>query len=133
MSEPLTIAVGVTSATIGVTFASMFPEATPGVMLCALAGSAMYVLTSDPHQLWKQFLFAVISFVGGVFFSVPMAKILAGVINTALSLVTHPPVSIEVSPNIGALVSASISVAVLLRILAKSKRGKMPGLEEEGQ
>ncbi|GAB0828633.1 hypothetical protein ZA09F29_01580 [Escherichia coli] len=101
-------------------------------MLCALAGAAMYVLTSDPHQLWKQFLFAVISFVGGVFFSVPMAKILAGVINTALGLL-QPPVSIEVSPNIGALVSASISVAVLLRILAKSKRGKMPGLEEEGK
>ena len=96
MSEPLTIAGGVTSATIGVTFASLFPEATPGVMLCALAGAAMYVLTSDPHQLWKQFLFAVISFVGGVFFSVPMAKILAGVINTALGLL-QPPVSIEVS------------------------------------
>jgi len=73
-----------------------------------------------------------ISFVGGVFFSVPMAKILAGVINTTLGLL-QPPVSIEVSPNIGALVSASISVAVLLRILAKSKRGKMPGLEEEGK
>lgn len=130
MSEPLTIAGGVTSATIGVTFASLFPEATPGVMLCALAGAAMYVLTSDPHQLWKQFLFAVISFVGGVFFSVPMAKILAGVINTALGLL-QPPVSIEVSPNVGALVAASVSVAVLLRIVAKSRRGKMPGLEEE--
>ncbi|WP_255296459.1 hypothetical protein [Leclercia adecarboxylata] len=57
---------------------------------------------------------------------------MAGVINTPLSLM-KPPVSIEVSPSIGALVSASISVAVLLRILAKSKRGKMPGLEEEGQ
>ncbi|MDU1652720.1 MAG: putative holin [Leclercia adecarboxylata] len=132
MHDPLTIAGGVTSATIGVTFASMFPEATPGVMLGALSGAAMYVLTSDPHQFWKQFLFAVISFVGGVFFSVPMAKILAGVINAGLGLL-KPPVVIEVSPNIGALVSASISVAVLLRILAKSKRGKMPGLEEEGQ
>ncbi|MEH0017423.1 putative holin, partial [Citrobacter portucalensis] len=83
MSEPITIASGVTSATVGITFATMFPEATPGVMLCALAGAAMYVLTSEPHQLWKQMLFAVISFMGGVFFSVPMAKILAGVINTA--------------------------------------------------
>lgn len=130
MSDPLTIAGGVTSATVGVTFASMFPEATPGVMLCALAGAAMYVLTSEPYQLWKQFLFAVISFMGGVFFSVPMAKILAGIINTALSIM-QPPVVIEVSPNIGALVAASISVAVLLRILAKSKSGKVPGLREE--
>lgn len=92
----------------------------------------MYVLTAEPHQLWKQIIFAVISFMSGVFFSEPMAKIMAGVINTPLSLM-KPPVSIEVSPSIGALVSASISVAVLLRILAKSKRGKMPGLEEEGQ
>lgn len=132
MAEPITIASGVTSATVGITFASMFPEATPGVMLCALAGAAMYVLTSEPHQLWKQMLFAVISFIGGVFFSIPMAKILAGVINAALGLLT-PPASIEVSPNVGALVAASISVAVLLRIVAKSRRGKMPGLEEEGK
>ncbi|HID7510848.1 TPA: putative holin [Enterobacter hormaechei] len=132
MSDPLTSASAVTAGTAGVTFASLFPEATPAVMLCALAGSAMYVLTAEPHQLWKQIIFAVISFMGSVFFSEPMAKIMAGVINTPLSLMT-PPVSIEVSPSIGALVSASISVAVLLRILAKSKRGKMPGLEEEGQ
>ena len=132
MYDPLTIAGGVTSATVGMTFASMFPEATPGVMLCALAGSAMYVLTSEPHKLWKQFLFAAISFVGGVFFSLPMAKILAGVINAGLGLL-RPPVSIEVSPNIGALVSASISVAVLLRILAKSKRGNLPGIKEKGR
>ncbi|OIZ39953.1 putative holin [Citrobacter freundii] len=132
MSEPITIASGVTSATVGITFATMFPEATPGVMLCALAGAAMYVLTSEPHQLWKQMLFAVISFMGGVFFSVPMAKIIAGVINTALGLL-QPPVSIEVSPNDGALVAASVSVAVLLRVVAKSRNGKMPGLEEEGK
>ena len=132
MSEPITIASGVTSATLGITFASMFPEATPSVMLGALAGSAMYVLTSEPHQLWKQMLFAVISFMGGVFFSVPMAKILAGVINAALGLL-QPPVIIEVSPNVGALVAASISVAVLLRIVAKSRNGRMPGLKEEGK
>lgn len=132
MSDPLTAASAVAAGTAGVTFASLFPEATPAVMLCALAGAAMYVLTAEPHQLWKQIIFAVISFMGGVFFSDPMAKIMAGIINTPLSLM-KPPVSIEVSPSIGALVSASISVAVLLRILAKSKRGKMPGLEEEGQ
>jgi hypothetical protein len=49
-------------------------------------------------------------------------------INSALSLLT-PPVTIEVSPNIGALVAASISVAILLRILSKSKNGSLPGLD----
>jgi hypothetical protein len=79
----------------------MFPEVTPGVMLCELTGAAMYVLTPEPHQLWKQMLFAVIPFMGGVFFSVPMIKILVGVINSALGLL-QPSVSIEVSPNVGA-------------------------------
>ncbi|MDN8598488.1 hypothetical protein [Citrobacter enshiensis] len=37
MSEPITIARGVTSATVGITFATVFPEATPGVVLYALA------------------------------------------------------------------------------------------------
>lgn len=86
------------------------------------------MLTSEPHQIWKQAIFAIISFLGGVSFAVPMATIMAGVINSALSLLT-PPVTIEVSPNIGALVAASISVAILLRILSKSKNGSLPGLD----
>lgn len=130
MSDPITTAAGVTAGSVGITFASMFPEATPAVMLCALAGASMYVLTSEPHPLWKQILFALISFMGGVFFSEPMAKIMAGVINTALGLL-RPPVSIEVSPNVGALVAASISITILLRILSRSKKAKLPGLEGE--
>lgn len=132
MSEPITIAGGVTAAAVGVTFASLFPEATPTVMLGSLAGTALYVLTSDPHQLWKQAIFAIISFIGGVFFSVPMAKIMAALVNAALGTLT-PPASIEVSPTVGAIVSASISVAVLLRILRKSKTGSVPGLGEDGK
>jgi len=74
MSETFTIVgVGLTSSSVGVTFATLFPEATPAVMLGSLAGTALYVLTSDPHQLWKQAIFALISFISGVFFSVPMA------------------------------------------------------------
>lgn len=131
MSETFTIVgVGLTSSSVGVTFATLFPEATPAVMLGSLAGTALYVLTSDPHQLWKQAIFALISFISGVFFSIPMAKIMAGIINTPLSLM-KPPASIEVTPAVGAIVTASISVAVLLRILRKSKSGKMPGLGEE--
>ncbi|MGK0735901.1 putative holin [Yokenella regensburgei] len=128
MSDPLTVAGGIAAGSVGVTLATMFPEATPGVMLFSLGGAALYVLTSEPHQIWKQAIFAIISFLGGVSFAVPMATIMAGVINSALSLLT-PPVTIEVSPNIGALVAASISVAILLRILSKSKNGSFPRLD----
>lgn len=129
MSEPITIAGGAAAGTMGVTIAALFPEATPGVMLFSLMGAALYVLTSEPHQLWKQAIFAVISFLGGVAFSIPMAKIMAGIINSALSIM-KPPVVIEVSPDIGALVASSIAVGILLRILAKSKNGKLPGVGE---
>lgn len=44
MSEPLTA--GVAAGSAGVTFAALFPEATPAVMICALAGAALYVLSS---------------------------------------------------------------------------------------
>ncbi|MCG2969094.1 hypothetical protein KZ292_28045, partial [Escherichia coli] len=40
MSEPLTA--GVAAGSAGVTFAALFPEATPAVMICALAGAALY-------------------------------------------------------------------------------------------
>ncbi|WP_459350088.1 phage holin family protein, partial [Yersinia enterocolitica] len=48
MYEPLTLSAGVTAASVGVTFASLFPEATPAVVICSLAGAALYVLSSRP-------------------------------------------------------------------------------------
>lgn len=130
-AESLTVAAVVTSGTTGVTFAAMFPEATPAVMLCALAGAAMYVLTAEEHRIWKQIIFALISFIGGVFFAATASEILAGLLNAALGFLT-PPVHVKVSPAIGALVASTISVVVLLRILSKSKTAS-PKLEGGGE
>lgn len=131
MSEPLTLAAGVAAGTTGVTFAAMFPEATPAVMLCALAGAAMYVLTAEEHRIWKQIIFALISFIGGVFFAGTASEIIAALLNAALGALT-PPVHVQVSPAIGALVASTISVVVLLRILSKSKTAS-PKLEGGGE
>ena len=133
MSDPLSpaIAGGVAAGTTGVTLASAFPEATPAVMLCALAGAAMYILTAEEHRIWKQIIFALISFIGGVFFAGTASEIIAGLLNAVLSFLT-PPVHVQVSPAIGALVSSTISVVVLLRILAKSKTAS-PKLEGGGE
>lgn len=130
-AESLTVAAVVATGTTGVTFATMFPEATPAVMLCALTGAAMYVLTAEEHQLWKQIIFAFISFVGGVFFAGTASEIIAGLLNAALGVLT-PPVHVKVSPAIGALVASTISVVVLLRILSKSKTAS-PKLERGGE
>lgn len=62
MYDPLTVTGGFAAASTGVTLAALFPEATPAVVMCSLAGTALYVLSSRPHRLWRQVLFALVSF-----------------------------------------------------------------------
>lgn len=131
-AEPIsaTVTAGVAAGTTGITFATMFPEATPAVMLCSLAGAALYVLSSEDHKLWKQILFALISFIGGVYCAGTASEIIAALINAALSHLS-PPVAVKVSPAIGALAASTVSVTVLLRVLKRSKTGDLPGLKGE--
>ncbi|MFW0973702.1 putative holin [Leclercia pneumoniae] len=77
MYDPLTTTAGLAAGGAGLSFAAMFPEATPSVMLCALTGAALYVLTGENHQFWKQVVFALISFVGGVYSADFISEILS--------------------------------------------------------
>ncbi|MHA3403516.1 putative holin [Yersinia enterocolitica] len=118
MFEPLTLSAGVTAASVGVTFASLFPEATPAVVICSLAGAALYVLSSRPHRLWRQVLFALISFIGGIYCADTASEIIAVLINVGLNQLSTP-VTIRVTPAIGALVASTVCVSVLLRVMSK--------------
>ncbi|OWF75673.1 hypothetical protein B4903_19330 [Yersinia frederiksenii] len=118
MYEPLTLSAGVTAASAGVTFAAMFPEATPAVVVCSLAGTALYVLSSRSHRLWRQVLFALISFIGGVYCADAASEIIAALINAGLNQL-GPPVTVRVTPAIGALVASTVCVSVLLRVMSK--------------
>ncbi|WP_071608878.1 putative holin [Entomohabitans teleogrylli] len=120
MHGPLTAAGIMTAGSAGVTFATLFPEATPAVMICALAGAMLYVLSSENHQIWKQVIYACISFIGGVYCSQPVSEIISGLLNMALNHL-QPPVTVAVSPAVGALVASAITVTILLRLLAKSR------------
>ena len=128
MADPLTVATGAAAGATGVTFAALFPEATPAVMLCALAGASLYILTADSHRMWKQIIFALISFIGGVYFAETAAEIIAILINGALKVVSADE-HVKVTPAIGALVASTVSVTVLLRVLRKSGSYKpdLPG------
>ncbi|ELY4673384.1 hypothetical protein SM021_004037 [Cronobacter muytjensii] len=128
MTEPLTVTAGVTTGTFGIAIATIFPEATPAVMLCSLGGAALYVLSADEHEPWKQTIFAIISFIGGMYCAGTAADIITALINAALHKLT-PPVTITVSRPIGALVASTISVAVLLRVLARYRTRKGEGSE----
>ncbi|RTN72005.1 putative holin [Enterobacter hormaechei] len=131
-AEPITATVtaGVAAGTTGITFATLFPEATPAVMVCSLAGAALYILSSEDHKIWKQILFALISFIGGIYCADTASEIIAALINAGLNQLS-PPVTIKVSPAIGALAASTVSVTILLRILARSKTGNLPGVKGE--
>lgn len=131
-AEPITATVtaGVAAGTTGVTFATLFPEATPAVMVCSLAGAALYILSSEDHKIWKQILFALISFIGGIYCAGTASEIIAALINAGLNQLS-PPATIKVSPAIGALAASTVSVTILLRILARSKTGNLPGVKGE--
>ena len=131
-AEPITATVtaGVAAGTTGITFATLFPEATPAVMVCSLAGAALYILSSEDHKIWKQILFALISFIGGIYCAGTASEIIAALINAGLNQLSQP-VTIKVSPAIGALAASTVSVTILLRILARSKTGNLPGVKGE--
>lgn len=131
-AEPITATVtaGVAAGTTGITFATLFPEATPAVMVCSLAGAALYILSSEDHKIWKQIIFALISFIGGVYCAGTASEIIAALINAGLNQLSSP-VSIKVSPAIGALAASTVSVTVLLRVLKRSRTGNLPGLKGE--
>ncbi|WP_421636680.1 putative holin [Enterobacter ludwigii] len=131
-AEPIsaTVTAGVAAGTTGVTFATLFPEATPAVMVCSLAGAALYILSTEDHKIWKQIIFALISFIGGIYCAGTASEIIAALINAGLNQLS-PPVSIKVSPAIGALAASTVSVTVLLRVLKRSRTGNLPGLKGE--
>lgn len=123
MYDPLTVTGGFAAASTGVTLAALFPEATPAVVMCSLAGTALYVLSSRPHRLWRQVLFAMISFIGGIHSAETASEIIAAVINAGLGKVA-PGASVHVTPGFGALVASAICVTVLLRVMAKYQTGE---------
>lgn len=94
----------------------LFPEGTPDVMLCSLAGAALYVLTTGKHEYWKQVIFAIVSFFGGVYSAGVVAEIITALINSLLYKLNHS-VSITISHPVGALVGSSVFVTVLLKLL----------------
>lgn len=132
MSEPVTITTtAVVSTTMGVTIGTLFPGVTPPILMGAIMGTAIYVMTPSIFPLWKQFIFAIISFVTGIIVAQPTTDIIDGLINYGLShLNLNPPLIIKINPFIGALVAALIAITILLRIMKKSKTINIPGVDE---
>jgi hypothetical protein len=130
MSEPLTSVIGVVSGTAGITFAALFPEATPAVMICALIGTILYILTTENPYFWKQIVFAGVSFIGGIYCAEFVSEIIAGLLNTFFHRL-NTSISVTVPHAVGALVGSVVCVTVLLKILSRVRNHKIEKTEED--
>ncbi|WP_164989374.1 putative holin [Enterobacter cloacae] len=103
-AEPITATVtaGVAAGTTGITFATIFPEATAAVMVCSPAGAALYILRSEDHKIWEQIRFTPFSLIGGISRAATASEIIAALMIASLNQLSLP-VTIKVSPAIGAL------------------------------
>lgn len=130
MSEPVTITTtAVASAAMGVTMNALFPDLTPQILMGSIMGTAIYVMTPTPFKIWKQIVFALISFITGIVVAQPVTDIIDGLLNSWLSHL-NPPVVLRINPFIGAMIAALIAVTILLRIMKKSQTIKLPGQDE---
>ena len=107
---------------IGVSLATMFPDATPSVILGALAGTAIYILTSEPLSIWKQAIFATISFFAGLIAASSMTMLISGFINE-LTRRLHPPMFVDIDPFFGSAAASALTISILLHFI-KKWRGK---------
>lgn len=101
-------------------FNTFFPQVTPPVLVCSLAGAALYVLSKKNYIFWKQSLFAIISFLGGVYSAGISSEILTGIINSVLKKL-DAGTSITVPPALGALFASAICVSILLKVMSHVK------------
>lgn len=107
---------------MGISLATLFPDATPSVILGALSGSAIYVLTSEPLSLWKQAIFATISFLAGLVAASSMTMLISGFVNE-LTRYLHPPIFVDIDPFFGSAAASALAITVLLHFI-KKWRGK---------
>lgn len=110
----------VTALATGETFNTLFPQVTPPVMVCSLAGAALYVLSRKNYDLWKQGIFAVISFLGGVYSAGMSSEIMSGVLNSILQRL-DPAITVIVPPPLGALFASALCVSTLLKTMSHVK------------
>lgn len=107
--------------TAGIMIAYMFPDASPSVFMGALAGTALYVVTSEPHPIIKQIILSAFSFIAGLLSASAITLFLTGVINE-ITRKLHPPIFINVDPFFGSAIASGLAVTVFLHFLKKWRK-----------
>ncbi len=123
MPEPLSTSFSST-VTTAVTMVSLYPGVDASTVIGAFAGAVVFVMASTHLSILKRIAFFIVSIINGCLCAQTVADALASILST------HT----EVPASVGALISAAVSVKLLLWLiawadhldiwLARSKRDK---------
>lgn len=105
MSEPISNSTA-TLVTTSVTIADVLSLADANVLIAALAGAVIFVLSAIEFTLFKRIMLFAVSFFTGI--------VTAGFVSEMLATIV--PTQIEVKAPIGALLASTISVRFLMSI-----------------
>ncbi len=112
MAEPVTATTGTTADAnlMAATLIGLFPDSNTGIVIGAFAGAVVFVLSAkDITNLCKIGYFAVALLAG-----------IAGASTGTSLLVWLLPSHITVTPSVGALITAAVSVKLLLWLISES-------------
>ncbi len=107
MAEPISTSFATTS-TAAVTAVSLCPGIDASTVIGAFAGAVVFVMASTHLSLIKRAAFFIVSMINGCLCATTVADALESI------LLTH----INVSPSVGALIGAAVSVKLLLWLIS---------------
>ncbi len=123
MSEPLSGSATAHAAVTTVTFAGFWANTEAGVILGALAGALIYVLTSHNLSILERCLYGVAAFISGILGAATATR----VINKVLGNFVPGIDGAGIPESLGAMVSAASAITI---VLALKKRAEKKAAEE---
>ena len=123
MSEPLSGSATAHAAVTTVTFAGFWANTEAGVILGALAGALIYVLTSHNLSLLERCLYGVAAFISGILGAATATRVINKVIGNFVPGIDGT----GIPESLGAMVSAATAITI---VLALKKRAEKKAAEE---
>ena len=123
MSEPLSGSATAHAAVTTVTFAGFWANTEAGVILGALAGALIYVLTSHNLSILERCLYGIAAFISGILGAATATR----VINKFIGNFVPGIDGAGIPESLGAMVSAASAITI---VLALKKRAEKKAAEE---
>lgn len=123
MSEPLSGSATAHAAVTTVTFAGFWANTEAGVILGALAGALIYVLTSHNLSILERCLYGIAAFISGILGAATATRVINKVIGNLIPGIEGA----GIPESLGAMVSAASAITI---VLALKKRAEKKAAEE---